>query len=251
MWRTGRNRTSRQACSPSHPIVPPRPERIAHRGAPRELRENTLPSFLRALERGADGIELDVHATADGVVVVHHDPVLGPDTARPEFAGRAIHEMPWGELQRVLYRDGHGLAALAEVLDALAGKARVYVEVKGLGIEQAVIDVLRGSAALTAVHAFDHRIVKRVRTLAPEIPAGILVEAYLLDAPHALRAADARDYWPDWRFCDQALIDAMHAVGARVIAWTANDPRIIAALTTSGIDGLCTDDVRLLSAHAP
>ena len=57
-----------------------RPERIAHRGANREARENTLPAFLKALERGADGIELDVHATADGVVVVHQDPVLNADT---------------------------------------------------------------------------------------------------------------------------------------------------------------------------
>ena len=51
-------------------------EIIAHRGTPRELPENSLPGFARALEAGAQGIELDVHLTADGVVVVHHDPVL-------------------------------------------------------------------------------------------------------------------------------------------------------------------------------
>ena len=55
--------------------MPDRPLRIAHRGMPRRLRENTLPSFAAALAAGADGIELDVHATSDGVVVVHHDAV--------------------------------------------------------------------------------------------------------------------------------------------------------------------------------
>ena len=100
------------------------------------------------------------------------------------------------------------------------------------------------------MHAFDHRIVERVRSIAPEIPAGILVEAYLLDVPHALRTAGATDYWPNWRYCDQALIDAVHAAGGRVIAWTTNDPDVIAQLTAAGIDGLCTDDVRLLRAVA-
>ncbi|MBI3792062.1 MAG: glycerophosphodiester phosphodiesterase [Gemmatimonadetes bacterium] len=226
--------------------MPPKPERIAHRGAPRELRENTLPSFLRALDRGADAIELDVHATADGVVVVHHDPRLKPDTARPLYAGQAIRELPWAVLQRVLYRDGHGLPTLAEVLEAVGSRGTVYVEVKQPGIEAEVIEVLRASKTRTAVHAFDHRVVRRVHELAPEIPTGALVDAYLLDPVHALRGARARDFWPSVEFTDAALIDAIHAAGGRVIAWTANDPAAIAALTAAGIDGLCTDDVRLL-----
>src|SRR5664279_1154546 len=52
-----------------------RPKLIAHRGISRERPENTLPAFLRALELGADGIELDVHCTKNGVVVVHHDDI--------------------------------------------------------------------------------------------------------------------------------------------------------------------------------
>src|SRR5690349_17048621 len=56
--------------------MPHHPLHIAHRGMPRLARENTLPSFALALEAGADGLELDVHATRDGVVVVHHDAVL-------------------------------------------------------------------------------------------------------------------------------------------------------------------------------
>ncbi len=228
------------------PTVPALPERIAHRGAPRELRENTLPSFLRALERGADAIELDVHATTDGVIVVHHDARLKPDTARPQFAGRAIREMPWTELQRVLYRDGHGLPTLEEVLAAVGDRARVYVEVKQRGIEAGVVALLRASRTRTAVHAFDHRVIAAVHEIAPEIETGILVDAYLIDVPHAMHAAGARDYWPSVEFCDAALIERVHAAGSRVIAWTANDPAVIASLGAAGIDGLCTDDVRLL-----
>ncbi|CAG1769689.1 partial putative glycerophosphodiester phosphodiesterase 1, partial [uncultured bacterium] len=52
-------------------------ELIAHRGANREAPENTLAAFSAALEIGVEGIELDVHATADGIPVIHHDPVIG------------------------------------------------------------------------------------------------------------------------------------------------------------------------------
>src|SRR5579872_6236602 len=84
------------------PNLPPRPhiERIGHRGAPREYPENSLPSFLRAIELGADAVELDVHVTVDDVVVVHHDPDIkvpatGKRTKRP------IRQMTWEELSAV------------------------------------------------------------------------------------------------------------------------------------------------------
>jgi glycerophosphoryl diester phosphodiesterase len=51
-------------------------EKISHRGEHQTLPENSIPAFLRAIELGADAIELDVHATSDGVVIVHHDPVV-------------------------------------------------------------------------------------------------------------------------------------------------------------------------------
>ena len=226
------------------------PQKIGHRGAPRELRENTLPSFLRAIERGAEAIELDVHGTSDGVVVVHHDYTLGLDTARPQCAGLAIAATPWETLQRVLYRDGHGLPTLAEVLDAVAGRATVYVEVKASGIEAAVVEVIRASAAACAVHGFDHRIPRRVREMAPEIPVGVLVDGYLLDAARTLRDVGARDFWPNWRFCDAALVEAIHAAGGRVVPWTTDEPAVIDSMRALGVDGLCTNDVRKLGPRS-
>ena len=225
------------------PVVP---EKVAHRGAPRELRENTLPAILRALERGAEAIELDVHGTADGVVVVHHDFALGADTARPQFAGLAIAATSWSTLATVLYRDGHGLPTLAEVLEAVGTRAQVYVEVKAPAIEAAVVAVIRGAQSSCAVHGFDHRIPRRVHALAPEIPVGILVDSYLLEPARALTQAGARDFWPHWRFCDEALVEAIHAAGGRVVPWTVDDPEVARSLAAMGVDGLCANDVREL-----
>src|SRR5688500_10214347 len=106
------------------------PEIIGHRGAPREQRENTLAGFRRALELGADGIELDVHATRDGTIIVHHDfEVSGRDGAAPLRIDTSTAE----ELAAHAAGAGLALPTLAAVLDEVAGRATVYVELKGGG----------------------------------------------------------------------------------------------------------------------
>src|SRR5918999_4964078 len=126
------------------------PALIAHRGAPREYPENTLPSFARAIELGADGIELDVHATSDGIIVVHHDPVPRATCPDRRLAGRAIAELTHDELQRFQVAPDVGIPTLAEVLALVGDAAIVYVELKGSDIEREVVTVIRGGPARCA-----------------------------------------------------------------------------------------------------
>jgi glycerophosphoryl diester phosphodiesterase len=216
-------------------------EIIGHRGAPRAYLENTVPSFLCALEAGAGAVELDVHATKDGEVVVHHDPRLERRHLRashpgPEIAAHTLEELLVyaGDLRERVPR-------LAEVLSLVDGRATVYVEVKGAGIEPLVVDVIRASRARCAIHAFDHRVAQRVAALAPEIPRGILSASYVLDPAGDLRRASARDYWQHWEMIDAALVDAVHGAGGRVIAWTVNEIADAERLASLGVDGLCSD----------
>jgi glycerophosphoryl diester phosphodiesterase len=219
----------------------PRPEIIAHRGTPRERPENTLPSFLRALELGADALELDVHATADGVVVVHHDPIPRATTTVPGLAGRRIERLTHAELRTFSVADGIGIPTLAEVLQAAADRATVYVEIKGRGIEAPVVECVGRSRAECAVHSFDHRAVRRVRELAPALPTGILLDSYLVDPVAALAAAGARDLWQHWEQIDAPLVAAVGAAGGRVIAWTVNGVAEAEALVALGVAGVCSD----------
>lgn len=218
-----------------------RPEIIAHRGAPRARPENTLPAFLRALELGADALELDVHATADGVVVVHHDPVPRARAGVPALAGRRIERLTHAELGTFDVDEGVGIPTLDEVLDAAAGRAAVYVEIKGRGIEAPVVECIRRAAAECAVHSFDHRAVRRVRELAPALPTGILLDSYLVDPVGALRAAGARDLWQQWEQIDAPLVEAVRAAGGRVVAWTVNGVTDAEALVALGVSGICSD----------
>jgi glycerophosphoryl diester phosphodiesterase len=224
------------------------PELIGHRGAPRERPENTLASFLRALDLGADAVELDVHATRDGVVVVHHDPAPRAETADASVGGRPIAGLSLAELSA--YRvAGEPIPTLADVLAAVGTRARVYVEIKGRGIEQNVVDTIvrAGKGRNVAVHSFDHRAIARARALEREIQGGILLVSYLLHPDLELRAAGSRDYWQEWSLIDDELVRQVHAAQGRVIAWTVNDPEVARHLTDMRVDGICTDVLPIIA----
>ncbi|HYW50551.1 MAG TPA: glycerophosphodiester phosphodiesterase, partial [Gemmatimonadaceae bacterium] len=182
--------------SPRQMPVPHLPRLIAHRGLPRRHRENTLAGFLAATAAGADGWELDVHASRDGVVVVHHDPVL------PAWAGAlggvAIASADWSTLAEATVGEaGERMPTLDAVLHAATTDCDVYVEIKARGIEPEVAAVLaRHPGVRTAVHSFDHRVSSRIRAIASNTPTGILLDSYLMDPAHALATAGARDFWP-------------------------------------------------------
>jgi glycerophosphoryl diester phosphodiesterase len=219
----------------------PAPERVAHRGMPRELRENTLPSFLLALESGADAIELDVHRTRDAHVVVHHD---------FSVQGRDIANSTWAELRGLDVGGGSTIPRLADVLDEIGDRATMYVELKGAGIEDTVVDICRKHGQRYALHSFDHDAIARTARLAPEIPRGLLIDrgtpdpiAYLSRSVERIRP---RDVWPHWSLVDDALMRRAEALDVRVIVWTVNTLEEARRLMKLEVAGICTDDVRML-----
>jgi glycerophosphoryl diester phosphodiesterase len=207
---------------------------IAHRGASGYEYENSRAAFRRAVMLDADGVELDIHATRDGAIVVHHDPELpgvGP-----------IATLTSAEARQVRIRNGETLPLLQEVLE-LVGDHDVWVEVKGLpgAHDQALLAVLDAGPAphRYAVHSFDHRIVRRLGEERPELPRGILLSAYLDDPVAALRAVGATTLWQEWQQVDDALVEAVHAAGCRINAWTVNEVGDLEHLVRLGVDGLC------------
>jgi glycerophosphoryl diester phosphodiesterase len=218
-------------------------EAIAHRGIRDRYPENSLPAFVAALDTGADAIELDAHATQDGVVVVHHDAYL-PASSGTLLAGRAIASVEAAELATFELTPGVSIPTLEEILLAVAPRAKVYIEIKASDIEALVAGVLARvpSAAIScAVHSFDHRIVQRFSRIAPAIPTGILLVGYPVDPAALLAAAAARDLWQSCEFVDRDLVASIHRAGGRVIAWTCNDPAEWNRLRKLGVDGICTD----------
>lgn len=215
------------------------PQIIAHRGASRERPENTLVAFQRAAELGADAVELDVHRTSDGVVVVHHDPLLAD--------GREIRGVTAGQVASLRVR-GEPIPTLEAVLVAVGGSLAVYCELKGRDTTAGTLALLMRPGATPkggAVHAFDHRLIAEARGIAPRVPRGVLEMSYPLEPVYAAAAVDARDLWRQSEYVDEALVRVAHAAGVRVIAWTVNDAATMTRFAAIGVDGLCTDDVAL------
>lgn len=205
---------------------------IAHRGVHDVFTENTLDAFQRALDLGFQAIELDVHVTADGICVVHHDEsVITPKVAL------SIR----GTYYDTLHAAAPLLPRLDEVLELTAGKAHVHVELKNRDVEEELANVLRESPAETSVHSFDHEVVLRMKRFLPQLRTGILQSSRLVDSVNALKAAQATDLWQWHEFVDRALIEEVAGAGGTVIAWTVNTPSEWRVLDDLGVAGICTD----------
>jgi glycerophosphoryl diester phosphodiesterase len=209
---------------------------------PRRLFENTLPSFTAALDEGADGIELDVHATLDGVIVVHHDPVLG---------GLEISRTKWDALRQIVLAPGAHAPTLSDVCALVGGRAELFVEIKGAGIEMQVVEALGDYAGPSAIHSFDHALIGRLSSHGVPHRLGLLYEERPTGLIAAMRELGALDVWPHRRLVTPQLIDEVHAAGGRVIPWTVNDENDVLRFASWGVDGLCTDDVTLLPRSWP
>lgn len=200
-----------------------------------------MPAFVRALEHGVDGIELDVHGTRDGVLVVHHDRTL--EVRR----GEAIEEVPIAaltaaEVAAVRLVSGDEVPTLDAVCDMVGDRAVLYVEVKAPHVEAMVAAFLdRHPGVRTEIHAFDHRIPVGIRAVRPGTPIGLLSASYPLDVRGVLSWSDATAFWQHADLIDEALVLAVHEAGARLIAWTVNSAPHARQLAAWGVDGLCTD----------
>ncbi len=209
---------------------------VAHRGASAYEVENSLSAFRLAHAMGADGIELDIHVAADGVPIVHHDPVV---------EGHAIWNTPSSMLKTVALPNGEPAPTLAEALDAIDPSLAVFIEVKALSPRHDVdfLAVVDGGPAPSRyqVHAFDHRIVRRLRAHRPTLVGGVLSASYPISPLASALEAGAAVLWQQESLVDRELIELAHAGGIQVFAWTVDDRARMQVLTSAGVDALCTN----------
>jgi glycerophosphoryl diester phosphodiesterase len=215
----------------------PRPLVLGHRGASAVAPENTVAAFVRARELGADGVELDVRRSADGVLVVHHD---------AEIAGVGLIASLTLAALRAARPD---LATLADALDACRGLV-VNAEVKCLpwepdadtdgSVMRATIDAVRAHDGMLIVSSFDLAAVDRARELAPDIPTGWLTHGQAVGTTAPIAAAHGHPWLnPDGVAATEAGavgLGAAHAAGVLVSVWTVDDPGVASALAGAGAD---------------
>ncbi|HXO86816.1 MAG TPA: glycerophosphodiester phosphodiesterase [Gemmatimonadales bacterium] len=208
---------------------------IAHRGASKVELENTLAAFRAAAGQGADGVELDVHATLDGEIVVLHD---------PSIMGLPIAQARMRDLAALRLLNGEPLPTLAQALDVI-GPLKAFVEVKVLDPrwDDRLLQTLdRGpNPSGYAVHSFAFHVVRRLREKRPTLPVGVLSEVTTRDPKQTLDDAKAQTLWQEHTTLNESLVEAVHGLGASVITWTVDNPSEMEQLVSWGVEGICTN----------
>jgi glycerophosphoryl diester phosphodiesterase len=197
----------------------------AHRGASAIHPENTLRAFQHALAIGVDGIELDVHATADGVPVVIHDRDVGRTTDGTGY----VDQIPLVRLETLDAGAGERVPTLAEVLALVGEGAHLDIEIKGSDVERAVLDTLRTVRRLdlaAELWPLAERAGEELIAIAEELASPAV--SLFTGAYTAEDAAKLRD------------------AGLRVMVWTVNDAREARRIEDLGAFALCTDDPQRL-----
>jgi glycerophosphoryl diester phosphodiesterase len=238
------------------------PMLLAHRGANREHTENTLPAFARALALGVDALELDVHLTADGYVVVSHD----DDGRRLANAKGRICEHTLEEVRTWPLPGGERIPTLREVIEAFP-QALLNVDVKQEAPDMVptLLGLLRklDAAERVLLTSFSANTVLRIRRQGYRGPTG-------LGQRDALLAVLAPQILAEWmafggrrlqiplsfgplKLGTRSVIDRAHALALKVDYWVVNDAALATQLLDHGADGIVTDVpevmAQVFSAH--
>jgi glycerophosphoryl diester phosphodiesterase len=230
---------------------------LAHRGLPGDRRpENTLAAVAAALEAGADGVEVDLRLTADGVLAMSHD----PDLTRTAGLPLAVADTSWSQLHDLAGTAGLELARVEDLL-VLTSERRVVLEVKqpppgpaatsrtALALAGALVSLQRAGLPLdVTVSSFSPAVVEAVRRL---LPPGSGVRTALLGRPltrpSSLLRQALRDGHDEVHPHVSALLAApstvatAHALGVAVVPWTVNRRRELRRCARLGVDALITD----------
>ncbi|MCM3711705.1 glycerophosphodiester phosphodiesterase [Sporosarcina luteola] len=268
------------ACSIGNDWDNPMPEEgfliIAHRGASAYEPENTLPSFELAEDLNADYVELDIHLTKDGELIVMHD----DDVKRTTEATGKIKDFTLAELKELTANEEKGekvtvsgrdeeeayeIPTLREVVEQMKGDLRFVIELKDTeqypGIEEELVRLMKeqqliGSDAKgypkAVILSFDKTALKQVHKIDPEIP---LIQLISFDEGEeaALTKKELKDilsYASGINVSYEALtppfVNTMHGEGLAVYAYTVNDAEAALRLKAMGVNGIATDEPDIL-----
>ena len=233
----------------------------AHRGGAALWPENSLLAFRSALALGVDALELDLHLTADGEVVVLHDPSLD----RTSTGTGAVRDLKLADLAAVRLKTREGavtaerVPTFAQVLDLVAPtSAELLPEIKVDanrqrydGIEEKVLALIRarGLRSRTTIQAFQVETIRRLRELEPKARTMLLVargdverdRARPAEAVRRARELGATDLGMNHRLIDTDVMSAARAAGIRVAAWTPNEEADIRRMVELGVDMVMSD----------
>ncbi len=244
-----------------------RPVVIAHRGDSKHAPENTLASFESAYRQGADAIEFDVKLTADGQVVVIHDPKVDRTTDGRGTVSRMtlveLHSLDAGSWFSDRFR-GERIPTLEEVFETVG--RRLYMNVELTNYTTPLDALVEKVVGLVCKHALEDRVLfssffprnlKKARTLLPPVARGLLAYSGWMGAWARSSGwrGDVCALHPHLTDVNPGLVDRVHSADKLVNVWTVNEEEDLRRMIGLGVDGIIIDDpaftCRLLGRNNP
>ncbi|HEY6350791.1 MAG TPA: glycerophosphodiester phosphodiesterase [Candidatus Angelobacter sp.] len=210
---------------------------LGHRGARQDARENTPAAFDLALEHGADGFEFDVRLTRNRQLVICHD---------PKFKRLPVRRATLKQLQASCTAPAEFPPTLQEALDRYADCAFLNLEVKVRGIERLVYRIIRSFPPQRGyfISSFHPSVVREFHRLDSSLVLGTLSQTrWQLRRWETLPAGYVV---PQYRLLSRRLVEEIHAAKKLVVTWTVNEPSQMARAAALGVDGIISDDTKLL-----
>jgi glycerophosphoryl diester phosphodiesterase len=213
--------------------------KIGHRGAAGHSPENTIESFLKAFELGANGIELDVHLTADGEVVVIHDSTV--DRTIKNAAG-FINDFTFNECKKI------GIPTLVEVFHILPENAILNIEIKDVKATEVVAQEIEKFVRLNeisyeniVVSSFNWEILVEVKSLNSKIKIGVLTDENLDTAFDFAQEIKAYSIHPNYKLLTKEIVDRLINNKLKIFTWTVNSPDDITFVKNIGVHAIISD----------
>lgn len=224
---------------------------IGHRGAAGHAPENTFAAFDHGLEMGCDGVETDIRATSDGVLLLMHDATVDRTT---DGTG-PVHELTWAQARALdasaKFKDGkhdfgvQRVPRLDEFLDRYAGRTRYRLEIKQRGVEDAALRAVRARhlMAHAVFTSFSLDSVRAVRRAAPDAQVAYLSSEPTLDDAVITKALEAgvNEVAPRAERVTAEMVQRAQAAGLRVWAWGVRDKETLVRAVREGIGGSTLD----------
>ncbi len=226
--------------------------KIAHRGSSGSYPENTRLAFEKAIEAGADMIEMDCRLSKDGHVVVIHDDRLDRTARAKGFVkGKTLKQLKKLDVGAWLKKSfkGQRILTLEEILEIVSGKVEINLEIKSvlhgpLGIELKVLFIVSHFDYLerTIFSSFDYQSLRRLRELAPDVRIGVLYGAGIRDNPfQAAREMNAYSLHIQREFATPHFLEEARELGLKGFVWTVNEVKEMEKFLSLGVDGIISD----------
>jgi glycerophosphoryl diester phosphodiesterase len=212
--------------------------KIGHRGVKGHEPENTIISFQKAIDLNVDGIELDVHLSSDGKIMVIHDETIDRTTDKKGL----VRNSNSSDLKEL------GIPTLIEVLDLVHRSCIVNIELKGIGTVKPVVILIEHyisnknwSYTDFLVSSFDWKMLEEAQLLNPKIRIGVLTEEAIDEAVAFAKKIKAYSINPNYRLLTKENVALMQDKCFKVFTWTVNSIEDIQKIKSFNVDGIISD----------